>query len=292
MCLRRSLQHIRKGNLSMQDFLSKAKCLSDSLAAAGIVVSENDLKQNILTGLDSAYDATVTTLTTFMTSISMSDFQAHLLAFDMRLEDQTRIQPDQPSANVARRSSSNSGRSNFRSNPHNQNQQHSRNDSRDNRQFSKNGSHSSSFYKPQSNEGPCQICGRRNHAAYNCFNRFKQSFNPPTMQPPSTQSSGHAYIAHQAPHHREVNWYMDSGATNHITNDFSALRGPTEYDGTDQIRVGNGSSLPISHVGTSSISNSLQSFILRDVFYVPKVSSNLLSVSQFSCPSENMLLIY
>ncbi|KAL8118762.1 hypothetical protein AgCh_016314 [Apium graveolens] len=75
---------------------------------------------------------------------------------------------------------------------------------------------------------------------------------------------------------------MDSGATNHMTNEFYALGRPTEYEGTDQIRVVNGSSQPISHVGTSSISDSLCSFLLRDVFYVPNVSSNLLSVSQFA----------
>ncbi|KAL8127329.1 hypothetical protein AgCh_014300 [Apium graveolens] len=212
MRLRRSLQHIRKGNLSMQEYLLKVKRLSDSLAAAGTVVPETDLQQNILTVLDSAYDAIVTTLTATMNSLSMSDFQDHLLAFETRLDVQTKTAIEQPSANVAKRNS-----------PLN------------------------TPYRSSTNDGPCQICGRQNHVAYNCFDHFERSFNPPTVQPHSSQQPGQAYIAQHAPHHRDVNWYMDSGATNHITNDFSALGRPSEYEGTDQIRVGNGSSLPISH---------------------------------------------
>ncbi|KAL5727387.1 hypothetical protein ACHQM5_000592 [Ranunculus cassubicifolius] len=135
MRLRRSLQHIRKGNLSMQEYLLKAKRLSDSLAAAG--------PPSILTSLESSYDAIVTTLTTTMNSISMSDFQAHLLAYDMRLEDQTRLVAEPPSANVARRSSSTSGRTNQHSHQQNQNNQHNRNTSRDGRRFAKISSQSS-----------------------------------------------------------------------------------------------------------------------------------------------------
>lgn len=43
MQIHRSLQHIRKGNLSMQEYLLRAKHLSDSLALDGILVPEFDL---------------------------------------------------------------------------------------------------------------------------------------------------------------------------------------------------------------------------------------------------------
>lgn len=65
----------------------------------------------------------------------------------------------------------------------------------------------------------------------NCFNHFEQSFNPSTVQPQASQSSAHAYIAQQAPHHHDVNWYMNNDATNYITNELSTLRRPTEYEG-------------------------------------------------------------
>lgn len=86
MQLRRELQTIRKGSKSMSQYFLHAKQLDNSLAAAGHPILESDLQQIIQAGLDSSYDAIVTTLTTTIVDISMDDFYSHLQAFDMRLE--------------------------------------------------------------------------------------------------------------------------------------------------------------------------------------------------------------
>ncbi|KAL5794815.1 hypothetical protein ACOSP7_003409 [Xanthoceras sorbifolium] len=52
------------------------------------------------------------------------------------------------------------------------------------------------------------------------------------------------------------NWYMDSGATNHITSDFNNLGSNTEYKGQERLAVGNGHTLPISSIGTSIVCSS------------------------------------
>lgn len=44
------------------------------------------------------------------------------------------------------------------------------------------------------------------------------------------------------------NWYLDSGATNHMTADASTLSQRGDYYGNDQIIVGNGQALPIATV--------------------------------------------
>lgn len=62
-----------------------AKQLSDNLAACGQAITPANLQQYILNGLDSAYDAIVTTLTAANVDITLKDFQAHLLSFEMRL---------------------------------------------------------------------------------------------------------------------------------------------------------------------------------------------------------------
>jgi hypothetical protein len=50
----------------------------------------------------------------------------------------------------------------------------------------------------------------------------------------------------------DPNWYPDSGATHHLTHDLANLNvRADEYSGSEQIRVGNGTSLPIKHVGTN-----------------------------------------
>ncbi|PKU72245.1 hypothetical protein MA16_Dca006245 [Dendrobium catenatum] len=45
------------------------------------------------------------------------------------------------------------------------------------------------------------------------------------------------------------NWYLDSGATSHLTNDINSLTlgDPIPYNGTDAIHIGDGSTLPIAH---------------------------------------------
>ena len=53
-------------------------------------------------------------------------------------------------------------------------------------------------------------------------------------------------------HSQDPNWYPDSGATYHLIHDLANLNiRADEYNSPDQIRVGNGTSLPIKHIGTT-----------------------------------------
>lgn len=90
----------------MVDYLQRAKELADSLATSGHPMQESDLQQLILNGLDTAYDAIVTSLTTTIDDTSMEDFQAHLLAFEARLQSQLIMDPLHPTVNMAAKSSS------------------------------------------------------------------------------------------------------------------------------------------------------------------------------------------
>ncbi|OVA09186.1 Lipase [Macleaya cordata] len=99
MHLRQELQTLRNGNKIMQQYFSFAKQLFDALAASGNPITDNDLQQAILSGLDQSYDAIVTSLTTLIT-VDMDEFFAHLLTYDMRLELQM-ASLQQPIANVA-----------------------------------------------------------------------------------------------------------------------------------------------------------------------------------------------
>ena len=88
MQILRDLQTMRKGNLLIEDYLQNAKKLADNLSASGNPMVETNLQQVILNGLDTTYDAIVTSLTTTLDDTTMEDFQAHLLAFEARLQPQ------------------------------------------------------------------------------------------------------------------------------------------------------------------------------------------------------------
>jgi hypothetical protein len=54
----------------------------------------------------------------------------------------------------------------------------------------------------------CQVCTKEGHTAFNCFKRFNASYTPPQKSASSATAS----------YGVDTNWYMDTGATDHITS--------------------------------------------------------------------------
>ncbi|GJZ17156.1 hypothetical protein Tco_0553279 [Tanacetum coccineum] len=52
-------------------------------------------------------------------------------------------------------------------------------------------------------------------------------------------------------------WYVDSGASAHMTPSTSNLDSFVPYSGSENVQIGNGKCLPISCIGTSSLSSGL-----------------------------------
>lgn len=81
-------------------------------------------------------------------------------------------------------------------------------------------------------------------------------------------------------------WLLDSGASHHVTADLANLSLYTLYDGRDDIVIGKGAGLHISHTSSTSLSSSTYSFDLHDVLFVLDMTQNLISISQF-CYTNN-----
>ena len=77
-------------------------------------------------------------------------------------------------------------------------------------------------------------------------------------------------------------WLIDSAASHNMTTDLSNLSINYEYDGTDEVVIGDGSGLPVSHIGSLSLASSNHVFHLRDTLFVPKIQKNLISVHHFT----------
>ncbi|XP_031256278.1 uncharacterized protein LOC116114259 [Pistacia vera] len=79
-------------------------------------------------------------------------------------------------------------------------------------------------------------------------------------------------------------WYVDLGATNHITCDPSNLILKTNYLGGLAVKVGNGQNIPITHTSKSLLtSNSSHRVLyLKNMLCVPHIAKNLLSISQIT----------
>jgi len=85
------------------------------------------------------------------------------------------------------------------------------------------------------------------------------------------------------------NWYLDSGASHHLTRNVENLTNSTPYTGTYKFTVGNAKHLSISNTGSHRLVSNSRSFQLRKVFHVPFISANLISVAKF-CSDNNALI--
>jgi hypothetical protein len=75
---------------------------------------------------------------------------------------------------------------------------------------------------------------------------------------------------------------MDSAASHHITSDLTNLSIHSEYDGTYEIVIGDGSGLKVTYVGSMSLSSLSKSFLLHNTLRVPNIHNNLVSVHNFT----------
>jgi len=75
---------------------------------------------------------------------------------------------------------------------------------------------------------------------------------------------------------------MDSAASHHINSDLTNLSIHSEYDGTDEVVIGDGSGLKVTHVGSMSLSSLSKSFHLHNTLCVPNIHKNLVSVHNFT----------
>ncbi|RVW13483.1 Retrovirus-related Pol polyprotein from transposon TNT 1-94 [Vitis vinifera] len=126
-----------------------------------------------------------------------------------------------------------------------------------------------------------------------CYHRFDVNYQGPRAPASSTSQIGltpPAQAMMAAPSSASMDsWFLDSGATHHLSHTAANIHNGTPYNGTDSVMVGNGKSLPITQVGHSFLHTPAKPFVLHNVLHVPQLTSNLISVSKF-CTDSNTIL--
>ena len=131
-------------------------------------------------------------------------------------------------------------------------------------------------YKPYL--GKCQLCHTQGHSARRCPQfQGQQQQTGQTNASPFKPWQPRANVAVTSPY-TATNWLMDSGATHHITSDLNNLSLHTPYQGSDDVLIADGSSLPITHTGSSIFSTPTRNLSLHKILCVPNVDKNLISV--------------
>ncbi|XXG44345.1 hypothetical protein AAC387_Pa01g4176 [Persea americana] len=88
-------------------------------------------------------------------------------------------------------------------------------------------------YQSSSPKPCCRICNKTGHLALDCYHRMDYSYQG--RHPPPQLAAMAASFTPDG----EQNWFADSGATTHVTNDLQHLSIHSNYEGKDKLAVGN-----------------------------------------------------
>jgi hypothetical protein len=75
---------------------------------------------------------------------------------------------------------------------------------------------------------------------------------------------------------------MDSGATDHITDELENLTVRNKYQGGDQIHMASGAGMDISHIGHAIVNTPHRPIQLNNILYVPRARKNLIFIHRLT----------
>jgi hypothetical protein len=119
----------------------------------------------------------------------------------------------------------------------------------------------------------CQIFKKHGHPANECWWRCADK-DDRDDDDSRTEEKG-AYGV-------DTNWYMDNGATDHITIELNKLHTRDTYRGRDQVQNAGGKGMDIQHIGHSLLHTPHISLHLHNILLVPSASNNLLSTHKIA----------
>ena len=275
-----------------------AKSWADQLAAVGKPIDDDDLISFIISGLNPSYNTFITTFNfaTRETPLPYDDFEAELLNHETLLENQNAVaSSDSNTFALYSNKQHNRDRKPKFNGPQKPNHPPKPHFSHQNQKptttFPKYKPNQSSPIPFNSSRPPCQICGKPNHQALDCYHRMDYSYQG--RHPPTQLAAMVAHTNSQLVEEDHQPWYADSGANQHITADLENLNLSSEpYQGNTDVAVGNGSGLQIQNTGSTTLTAQNSSFKLNTVLHCPDhcpdVPVNLLSIQNF-CEENDCL---
>jgi histone deacetylase 1/2 len=106
----------------------------------------------------------------------------------------------------------------------------------------------------------CQLCGKEGHTVLKCFKRFDVSFTSPPQKSASSVMASYRV---------DTNWYVDSGATDHVTSELEKLTVRDKYGGHDQVHSAGGVGMEINRISSSILRTLTGNIHLRKILHVP-----------------------
>ncbi|XP_010431011.1 PREDICTED: uncharacterized protein LOC104715290 [Camelina sativa] len=220
----------------------------------------------ILEGLPEEYKSIIDQVESRDTPPTLTELHEKLINHESKLLSTQPLLPTPMSANVALPQRPNT---NYRS-QHRSNQRHNTNWQSSPRPFNDSRS-------PQPYLGRCHICGVMGHSAKRCSQLLMLQYSPNAQASSALapwQPQAHFTAANYATNNP---WLLDSAATHHISSDLANLSLHQPYIGGEEVNVGDGKGLPITHTGSTHLPSPFGPLSIKDVLCVPDIKKNLIS---------------
>ncbi|GJW06274.1 retrovirus-related pol polyprotein from transposon TNT 1-94 [Tanacetum coccineum] len=260
--LRDSLRNLSKGTSTVSDYGRQFKGICDKLAAIGQPVDEMDKLHWFVCGLGASFETFSTAIRTTKPFTTFRDLLSQAESHEMFLKS-LHGSATPPAAFFSQQSGSRSSQGR---------QQRQQNYSRGGgRASNSNGGRGRGGRRPPH----CQLCRTNGHYASSCPSLHTYASNAATSDANLAQAfTSQCHVTQGHP-----DWYVDSGATAHMTSSPDNVSHSAPHSGNMRVFFGNGDALPVSHIGQSMVSNKI---LLRDVLVIPKLTKNLLSISKLT----------
>ncbi|KAF5187502.1 Retrovirus-related pol polyprotein from transposon re1 [Thalictrum thalictroides] len=268
---------------TINEYFHHIKQIVDNLAAVGSPVNDDDIVVYVLNGLPDDYGPFTTYIRVRSDPTSTDELHNLLLSEELAIElkgttilnvsaetttqafssvhssSQPSYNQDSSSGSTTKHNFSNDGSSNSSYTGYGRG--NGRNNSSRGRGRRRNNGRNSGYT-------PCQICHKSGHQAIDCWYRLNHSYPgrvPPSklaMMARSTIPTSTTFAT------TDIDWYLDSGANNHITPDLTNIYYHTDYKGPDKVMVGNGQAVGILKTGSSLIKTPYISFKLKNILHI------------------------
>ncbi|KAK9054306.1 hypothetical protein SSX86_025384 [Deinandra increscens subsp. villosa] len=220
--LKDQLNSITKGTQSVAEFGRRFKALVDQLAAIGHPMSETDKTHSYYRGLGPSFENFSIALKAAQPNISLRELQARAENSEIFSRSIHGTQPSVAFSAQANRTSPN--RTNYRGKG--SNRAPYRGNFRGGR-----GGRGGRFYQPD----PCQWCGKPGHKASNCYNLLNQTASNSSgvlKSKPTEEQVAQAFKAKCQVQDSKPDWYVDSGATDHMVGSSSQTNTTASFSGS------------------------------------------------------------
>ncbi|OIT03781.1 retrovirus-related pol polyprotein from transposon tnt 1-94, partial [Nicotiana attenuata] len=252
--LKVQFHNLKKGDLSINEYVHRLKSIADALTSIGNLVSDSDLVLQILSGLPPEYMSVSTSISTRIPLPTFVETRSLLFLHEAQLSSISRPSTDNSTTAFVAKQQSFSSNGRGRGPP----------------PFS---SQAPLFSSPTTHGIlSCQLCYQPYRTARDCPSLGSKAFVSDVHSNPS-------FSSHASP--GDASWFVDSGTSSHLTPNASILSSIHPYNGFDRVTMGNGTQLTISYTGHGTLSTPYSVFSLMDILIVPHLSANLLSVRKF-----------